>query len=158
MFEKAMGHFRKKDFQRAIELFDQAAEGPVAEVAHTAQMHSKMCQRRMGQQAEPRLETPEDHYAYAVALMNRGGWQQAEPLLSKALGARPEADHYHYAMALCAGHAGDVDTAVRHLKRAIELQPSNRTAARGDAEFHALMQQHPAIREVLSAPERNVSG
>jgi tetratricopeptide (TPR) repeat protein len=150
-FEKAMKLFHKRDFARAKELFDQAARGPVQEIAHTARMHFNMCERRLQDHAlTPR--TPEDKYLHAIALINRGEYDQAAVYLKEAIAANESADHFHYALALCSGLKGDAAAAARHLRRAIEISPANRGAARNDSDFETLL-KHPEIREVLGSQQ-----
>lgn len=146
-FEKAMAWFHKRDFARAHEFFSKAAQGPVAEMRHAAQMHLRMCERRMADRV-PELRTPEDKYNFAISLMNRGDLEQAETLLKKAIADRSSADHFHYALALCRGLKGDAHGAAEHLRRAIELQPSNRIAARNEPDFQAILHQ-PPLRALL---------
>lgn len=150
-----MAMFHRKDFAGARELFALALSGPLLELAHSAQMYLSMCDRRLGHGAAP-VKGPEDWYTLGVTLFNRGELEGADAALRKALDLRPEADHFHYAMALCAGHRGNIQAAATHLQRAIEIQPTNRIAARNDAEFHAIA-QHAPIRELLNA-ERNNAG
>jgi Tfp pilus assembly protein PilF len=152
-FDKATAAFQKKDFAAARTLFAQAAGGPAVELSHSALMHVKMCERRMGNQA-PVAKSPEDLYTLGVSLLNRGELAGAKEALAKALVQQPEADHFHYAMALCAGQQGDIPAAATHLRRAIELQPGNRIAALNDAEFHSIA-QHAPIRELLNGERHN---
>jgi hypothetical protein len=53
-----------------------------------------------------------------------------------------------YALAACQGLAGDLPGAYENLKRAIDLQPRNRLAARQDPDFAALADQ-PAFARLL---------
>ena len=155
LYDKAMGLFHRRDFTRAREVFARVASGPATEKAHAAQMHLRMCDRRLGrEQVEPR--TPEDHYNYGISLMNSGQHERAEGHLRKAVAGNDRADHFHYALALCAGLRGDYEASARHLRRAIELQPANRGVARNDTDFQAIA-SHPGLREILH-PERSHSG
>lgn len=155
VFDKAAQLFQRKDFARAKELFLAASGGPAAELSHAAQMHIRMCERRMGDGAAA-VRSPDELYTLGISMLNRGDYAGAKASLEKALGQKPDADYLHYALALCTGQGGDPAAAASHLKRAIELQPANRIAALNDAEFHALC-QHAAIREVLNG-ERNSAG
>lgn len=154
-FEKATAAFHTKDFGRAKTLFAVAARGPAGELAHSAQMYVRMCERRMGA-GTAEVKTPEDLYTLGVSLLNRGDYHGAAAALEQALQRKPDTDHYHYSLALCEGHRGDMTAAAKHLRRAIELQPANRIAALNDADFHAIA-QHGAIREILNG-ERNTAG
>ncbi len=142
-----MSSFHSKDFAKAKALFEQAASGPAVELAHSAQMHARMCERRMGSDsAAPK--SPEDLYAHSIALMNRGQYSQAEPMLRTAVAAAPRADHFFYALALCQGHLGDLRASAESLRRAIDLQPANRISARRDADFQPLLADGP-VRELV---------
>ena len=154
-FEKAIALFRRRDFAKALNLFEAAARGPVREVAHSAQMHANMCQRRLGT-VHPTLKSPEDYYLYAISLMSRGNMGAAVEHLEKAAAGQPNGDHIHYSLALCHGLCGNVTLAARHLQRAIALNGRNRAAARSDPDFHPLL-SHAAIREVLS-PDSDAAG
>jgi tetratricopeptide (TPR) repeat protein len=154
-FDKAMTLFHKRDFAKAKEPFEKAALGPAPEIAHTAKMHLRICERQLATTTPP-LKTPDDHYNYGVALMNRGDLENASQHLKKAVSADPKADHYHYALSLCSAMQGEVETSAEHLKKAIALAPENRVAARNDSDFQAVANRSP-LREVLY-PERSGAG
>ena len=146
LFEQAMRLFHRRDFAGARTLFLQAAAGPVVEVGHSAKMHARMCERRLA--AEPSLQTPEELYNYGVALLNQGRLREAEEHLRNAIAGKGEAGHFHYAMALCSVLLGDLASAARHLRRAIEIEPGNRIAALNDPDFQRLA-GHAMLRDVL---------
>ncbi|MBM3814863.1 MAG: tetratricopeptide repeat protein [Acidimicrobiia bacterium] len=154
-FERAMALFHKRDFGKAQEHFEKALAGPAVEISHAAQMHLKICERRLAGSG-PVLKTGEDHYNFGVTLMNRGELEQAEQHLRKAVQADSSGDHFHYALALCYGLRGNMEGSARHLQKAIELAPTNRVAARNDAEFQSLA-SHAALRAILY-PERGTTG
>lgn len=110
-----------------------------------------MCRRRTTR-SEVQLRTAEEHYNYAIALINERNLSQAEKHLVLALAQAPEADHLFYALALARGLAGDVQAAHSYLRRAIELEPRNRISARNDPDFSTLARLSP-IAELLY-PER----
>ena len=154
-FESAAVLFHAGQFRPAQELFRQAAHGPSREMAHSALLHARMCQRRL-ERAELAPRTPEEHYDFAVALVNERRIGAAEEHLRAALAQAPESDHLYYVMALCRGLGGDLVGAYTHLKRAIELRPQNRIAARNDPDFAEIGQQ-PPLAELLY-PERTRAG
>jgi len=148
LFEKAMTQFRAGKFSPARELFLRVADGPVSELRHAAEMHIRMCDRRIAARP-PEPVTADEKYTYGVSLMNRGELESAEHYLRGALAGDGNADHFHYALALCLGLRCDIDGAAEALRKAIEIQPSNRVAARNDSDFVPLL-QHPRLREVLN--------
>jgi Flp pilus assembly protein TadD len=146
-FETAIARFRSGQFAAARELFQKAARGPSREINHTALLHSRMCDRRIaGPTQTPK--TAEEHYNYAVALINQHRIEAAEQHLREALAQAPDNDHLYYVLALCRGLGGDLDGAYAHMKRAIELQPRNRIVARNDPDF-AEIGQRPPLQELL---------
>ena len=152
LFEKAIGLFHREDYGQAKELFEKAAAGPVREFAHAARVHARMCEQRINRSAPP-LATADDHYNYAVALINRNELQAAEKHLREAARLTPNGDHIHYALALAAGLRGDIQQARDSLKRAIELDPRNRIHARNDPDFADFVHQ-PAIVSLLFPENR----
>jgi tetratricopeptide (TPR) repeat protein len=146
-FEQAMHLFHARDYAAARAAFEKATAGPVPAMSHTARLRAKMCVQRLVQ-AQPKIETAEDRYNYAVGLINLRRLTDAEEHLYKALETHPNADHLHYALALTRGLQDDFEGAHRHLKRAIELQPRNRALARNDPDFAELFQRG-WLRELL---------
>lgn len=139
--------FHARNFHEARALFAQAAQGPERAVAHKAELHTRMCDRRLGEQPLE-LVTAEDHYNYAISQINARNLLPAQQHLQTALGLDTKGDHIYYALALCLGLSGDLQGAVDNLQRAIEIQPKNRIAARQDADFAAIASQ-PAIEKLL---------
>ncbi|MGA2725274.1 MAG: tetratricopeptide repeat protein [Bryobacteraceae bacterium] len=150
-FEAAMKLFHARDLKQARELFLQAAQGPVRDVAHRAQLHVAMCDRRL-EQAAPNLRSAEDYYTYGVAQLNARNVADARAHLEQALQLAPGADHIYYALALAQALGGDLAGAHENMKRAIELEPRNRIMARQDADFAPLANEPPF--DVLLYPER----
>ena len=150
-FESAMKHFHARKFKEARDLFATAAQGPERDVAHRAQLHATMCERRL-EQTTVKLQTAEDYYNYAITLLNTRKIDDARSHLEQALAMTPEADHIFYALAVAQALSGDAAGAHEHLRRAIELEPKNRIMARQDADFSALSGQAPF--QALLYPEK----
>ena len=138
--------FHARDFKKALQLFEKAAEGPLRDMAAAARTHAKMCEQRLARAAVV-LESHDDYYNYAVSLMNRQDHRSAYEHFEKSL-ALKETDYAHYGLAACNGFLGRVEEAARHLRRAIEMRPDNRAAAHNDPDFAELNRQ-PVIRELL---------
>lgn len=136
-FERAMQLFNKKNFREAKEMFGKARTGPSREVAANAELHVRMCERRLAA-PEPPPKSAEDRYNYAVALINMRNLPEARQHLEAALAIDPQGDHLHYAMGVCLGLSGDLRGAYDSLKRAIDIQPRNRMAARQDSDLDVL--------------------
>ncbi len=155
LFEKAIAQFRAGSFAQAKNLFEKAAAGPVLDVAHVARVHAQICDRRANP-APPAPAGAEDHYNYAVALINRRELDAAERHLQEALKLAPSGDHIYYALALTRALRGEIQRAYESLRRAIELEPRNRAQARNDPDF-AEFSHYPPLAFLLS-PDRGQRG
>ena len=149
-FERGIHLMHQRNFRQAKEMFEKARQGPSREIASNAALHVGMCERRLAAPA-PDPKSAEEHYNYAVALINLRNLSQARLHLEIALGMEPRADYVHYAMGVCLGLSGDAVGAYDSLKRAIELHPRNRMVARQDSDFDAL--RHQAAFHRLLYPE-----
>lgn len=152
-FEEGMHLFHARQFQQAKDVFEQAVRGTDRAVSHRAGLHARICAQRL-ESAAPPISTPEEHYNYAVTLMNSRDLPGARQHLRAALDADAAADHVLYALAACLSLGGDLQSAYENLKRAIDLQPRNRLAARQDPDFAAIADQPAFIRLVY--PDRKI--
>jgi tetratricopeptide (TPR) repeat protein len=150
-FETAMKFFHTRKFREARDAFLQAREGPQRDIAQRADLHARMCERRLEQETVA-LQSPEDHYNYAIALINTRQVAGAQEHLEKALALSPDSDHVLYALALVRALSGDVHGSVEYLRRAIEIDPRNRIAARQDTDFAPFVNQPPL--DSLLYPEK----
>jgi tetratricopeptide (TPR) repeat protein len=152
-FERAVRLFQDREFKAAKALFARAAQGPAIEIVHAAQMHIRMCDRRLaGGAVAPK--TAEERYNFGIALMNQGRHREAEEHLREALSENDSAGHFHYALALCCVLQGDATRSASYLRRAIQLEPGNRIAALNDPDFQRAA-AHPDLRDLLAAERGN---
>jgi tetratricopeptide (TPR) repeat protein len=141
-FERAIQLLHKRSYRDARDWFEKARQGPGLEIAANAATHIRMCDSRLAAPA-PEPKSAEEHYNYAVALINLRDLGTARRHLEVALQMEPRADHVHYALAVCHALSGDSQPAYDSLKRAIDLQPRNRMAARQDSDLEKIGKQIP---------------
>jgi tetratricopeptide (TPR) repeat protein len=151
LYEAGIRLFHSGNYREAREQFGKATRGSDRGIAHRAELHARMCDRRLEQPAAL-PKTAEEHYNYGVALINARELAAAREHLQAALAMESAADHIFYALALCYGLSGDLQACYENLKRAIELQPRNRIAARQDADFAPFANQPPLDK--LLHPEK----
>ena len=156
IYEQAVQHFQQQKFVKAKELLEKVEAGPSQELADRARVHLRIVEQRMAKQAAPTVRTPEEHYQAGVAMMNLGRWDEAREHLLRARKLAPKADYVFYAMAALDCLTGEAESAMEHLKIAIQLRPENRYHARNDEDF-AFLQEDPRFTELLY-PEREASG
>ncbi|MGE5487682.1 MAG: tetratricopeptide repeat protein [bacterium] len=146
-FSRAIAALQARRYAEASALFAFAAEGPDRGMAHSARVHMRICERRM-QSDGVELKSADDHYNYGVALLNERRLAEADRQLRAAIEKAPQGDHIHYALAICLALRGDLAGAYASLKRAIEIDPRNRIAARRDPDLAEFTRLSP-IAELL---------
>ncbi len=146
-FASGMKLFSAGNFAEAYEVFEVASDGPVLAINESARMYSKACQQKLDRQ-KLEFASPEERYEFGVDLLRQGRYTEALASLETALKSGETAP-LRYALALASGNIGDPSAAVKHFRRACELDPAFRTTARTDAAFQTLL-QFSELREALS--------
>ena len=152
LFDDAVRYFQQQKFHKAQMVYDKVVTGPSKELADRAVVHLRICQQRIARPPVAALRSAEDHYYHGVAMMNLGHWDEAREHLEKAKKLSAKSDFVHYALAALDCLIGEIDSAMTHLRAAIELRPENRYHARNDEDF-ASLQDDPRFTELLY-PER----
>ncbi|MEZ5362758.1 MAG: hypothetical protein R2748_10580 [Bryobacterales bacterium] len=147
LYAQAVEAFQAGNFKRALGQFETVAEGPDSGLRHRANVHVRICRQRIGSDSIE-LSSPEDHYNYAVKLINDRRLDDAEQHLDKALKKASGAGHVHYAKAVIAALRRNGDEAFRSLSRAIDLDPKHRLLARRDPDM-AGVRDDARIAELL---------
>ena len=147
-YEKAVALFNERKFSRALPLLEKAEEGPNVALRHRAHVYAEICRRQAGENEKVQFKTAEDHYNYAVKLMNDRRLEEAQEHLQRALRLAPKAGYVHYAHAVLSALQGNAESAFGNLKRAIEIDPLNRVLALNDADLASVV-GHPPIAQLL---------
>lgn len=134
-FEKAKGHLQK------------VLGGPSRELADRATVHLNTCNQHM-EKAATQFKTPEEHYDFAVSLMNVGDYVSAREHLEKLGKQVPKADYVAYGLAALDCLTGHAEDSLRHLDEAIRLNNLLRFQARNDSDFQNLAED-PRFTELL---------
>lgn len=140
-FDAAVRHFQKERFDRAKEIFEKLALGPVIEVAARARVHLQLCEQRLKTETAPVPKTAEDCYNLGLFELNAGRAEAALEHLAKADKLNPRQEYVLYALAAAHARLGNTDAALTHLSQAIELRPQNRHNARRDEDFQPLVHE-----------------
>jgi len=146
-YEGALRAIQERKFERAKALLQKVIDGPSTELADRAAVHLKLCNQQLARAATA-FKTPEEHYDFAVSLMNQGKYDDARAHLEKILKQHPKADYALYGLALLDCLTSKVEDALRHLDEAIRLNPALRFQARNDSDFHNLADD-PRFTELL---------
>ncbi len=87
-----------KKFEKACPLLDKVAASGVSELADRAKVHLKVCHLQM-EPVRNSFGTPEEHYDFAISLMNDGDFVGAREHLRETLHQEP-VPRLHLATAL----------------------------------------------------------
>ena len=134
-FEKAKGHLQK------------VLSGPDKSLVDRAQMHISTCDKHLDKPAL-QFKTTEEHYDYAVSLINSGDYVTAREHLDKLLKQSPKAEYVLYGLAALHCLTGHVEESLKTLDEAIQVKSSLRFQARNDTDFQNLAED-PRFTELL---------
>jgi tetratricopeptide (TPR) repeat protein len=146
-FEAGMKSLQGQKFDKAKSLLEKVLEGPSRELADRARMYLNVCNQQLAKTSTS-FKTPEEHYDYAVALMNGGNYVDARAHLEKILKQQPKTDYAIYGLAVLDCLTNRTEDALRNLEQAIKLNPNNRFQARNDSDF-VNMADDPRFTELI---------
>jgi tetratricopeptide (TPR) repeat protein len=134
-------------FEKALAALEKLLPTAPPELIERCRMYIATCRRQL---ERPALEfaTPEEHYDYAISLLNTGYFEEAREQFQTILVAYPMADYVYYGMALLDAITGQPQECLQNLARAIELNPRNRLQARVDNDFQNIVDD-PRFTELL---------
>lgn len=146
-YQAAVQLLQQGKYEKALAAFEKLAPTAPMEIKERCQMYIATCQRQL-EQSRLTFLTPEEHYDYAVSLLNTGYYEEAREQFNNILGSYPQADYALYGLALLDAITGRTQDCLTNLARAIELNPRNRLQARADNDFLS-MQDDPRFTELL---------
>jgi tetratricopeptide (TPR) repeat protein len=146
-FQAAVVLLQQGKFDKALAAFEKLLATAPAELLERCKMYISICQRQMDKR-NLTFATPEEHYDYAVSLLNTGYYEEAREGFYAILATYPETDYAFYGLALLDAMTGRAQECLGNLARAIELNPRNRLQARVDNDFQS-MADDPRFTELL---------
>jgi len=147
-YEAGLRSLQERKFDKAKALFQKVMSSGSRELADRAGVHLSACNQNLERSGNTSFKTPEEHYDYAISLMNIGDFIAAREHLEKLNKQVPKAEYVHYGMAALACLTGRYEDSLRHLDDAIRLKPSLRYQARNDSDFDNLSED-PRFTELL---------
>src|SRR5579859_5220818 len=146
-YEAGLRAMQEHKYDKAKTLLQKVVSGTNRGLADRAAVHMNACNQQMDRGAT-QFKTAEEHYDYAVSLINLGDYVSAREHLEKLSKQAPKADYVAYGIAALDCLTGHVEDALRNLGRAISLNPSLRFQARNDSDFQNLSED-PRFTELL---------
>jgi tetratricopeptide (TPR) repeat protein len=146
-YEAGLRAMQEHKFDKAKGYLQKVLTGPSRELSDRANVHLNACNVHL-EKVTAQFKTPEEHYDYAVSLMNLGDYVSAREHLDKLTKQVPKADYVAYGMAALDCLTGKVEDSLRHLDEAIKLNAALRFQARNDSDFQNLVED-PRFTELL---------
>jgi tetratricopeptide (TPR) repeat protein len=146
-YQAGLKAMQEHKFDKARSLLQKVVAAAPRELADRAAVHLNTCNQHLDR-ASNVFKSPEEHYDYAVSLMNLGDYVSAREHLEKILKQAPKADYAWYGLSVLNCLTGHVEDSLKHLTEAIRLNPANRFQARNDSDFHNLADD-PRFTELI---------
>lgn len=152
VYERGVQALQRHDFPGAAGFFRTVLERypDERELLERARLYLRVCERETSRQP-PAPKTPAERVYAATVALNLGDHSGALDHLQRALGEDPDSDHAHYIMAVALGMRNRAEEALEHLRRAIALNPENRSLARQDPDLDTV-RDHDRFRDALDTP------
>src|SRR6202011_3592404 len=146
-YEAGLRALQEHKFEKAKGYLQKAVTGATKELADRVSVHLNTCNQHLERSAT-QFKSPEEHYDYAVSLMNVGDYVTAREHLEKLSRQVPKADYVAYGLAALDCLTGHLEDSLRHLDAAIKINASLRFQARNDSDFQNLAED-PRFTELL---------
>ena len=147
-YEAGLRAMQEHKFDKAKPHFQKVISGPSKELVDRAQVHLNTCNQHLERTGATQFKTAEEHFDYAVSLMNVGDYVTAREHLDKLLKQAPKADYVVYGLAALDCLTGHVEDSLKRLDEALRLNPQLRFQARNDSDFQNLAED-PRFTELL---------
>ena len=147
-YEAGLRAMQGRKFERAKGLLEKVATGPLKELADRATMHLNSCQQQLARTSSSAFKSPEEHYDYAISLMNAGQYDEARSHFEKLQRQVPKAEYVWYGMAVLDCLTHHYESALKNLEEAIKRDAANRFRARNEPDFQNLADD-PRFTELL---------
>ncbi len=146
-YEAGLRALQEHKFEKAKGFLQKAMTGSSKELADRVSLHLNTCNQHL-ERSGTQFKSPEEHYDYAVSLMNVGDYVTAREHLDKLSKQVPKADYVAYGLAALDCLTGHLEDSLRHLDEAIRINTSLRFQARNDSDFQNLAED-PRFTELL---------
>src|SRR3981189_2074854 len=147
-YEAGLRAMQEHKFDKAKPHFQKVIGGPAKELTDRANVHLSTCNQHLERSGATQFKTTEEHFDYAVSLMNVGDYVTAREHLDKLFKQVPKADYVIYGLAALDCLTGHVEDSLRRLDEALRLNSQLRYQARNDSDFQNLAED-PRFTELL---------
>jgi tetratricopeptide (TPR) repeat protein len=146
-YQSAVQLLQQGKYEKALGILEKLLPGAPVEIQDRCRVYIATCRRQMDK-AKLSFQTPEEHYDYAISLLNTGYYEEAREQFNNILTGHPGADYSFYGLAILESITGHSQDCLDNLAKAIELNPKNRVQARADNDFQNMVDD-PRFTELL---------
>jgi Tfp pilus assembly protein PilF len=146
-YEAGLRALQERKFEKAKGYLQKVLSGPNKALVDRAQVYILTCDKHLETPAL-QFKTAEEHYDYAVSLINSGDYVTAREQLDELLKQNPKAEYVLYGLAALHCLTGHVEESLKTLNEAIQAKPALRFQARNDTDFQNLAED-PRFTELL---------
>ena len=147
-YEAGLRAMQEHKFDKAKPHFQKVVTGTVRELVDRATVHLNTCNQHLERGAVTQFKSAEEHYDFAVSLMNVGDYVTAREHLDKLQKQNAKADYVVYGLSALDCLTGHVEDSLKRLDEALHLNPQLRFQARNDSDFQNLAED-PRFTELL---------
>ncbi len=147
LYESALHLMQKGKYDEAHVAFNAMLASSPGDLAERIRMYINACASQVAK-SKANFATDEEHFDYAIFLLNDGHFDDAREQLQRILQRNNKADFAFYGLAILASITGDTHTCLEHLTEAIRQNPRHRIQARSDSDFQN-MADDPRFTELL---------
>ena len=140
LYEEALNHFFKKEFEKAEEILDKLIKNyknEEKELIKKARVYKKLCDNRINP-PKVTLKAVEDYIHYAVYTMNRKEYDITEKTLNEAEKKEKNNPKILYLLASLYALKEEKEKAISFLKKAIEKDNLYKVYATANPDFAVL--------------------
>lgn len=146
-YEAAIRLMQEGKYEKAHSAFEKMLAAGPGDLGDRVRMYMNACVQQVSK-GKTNFANHEEHYDYAVSLLNDGHYEDAREQFTAILKQNDKADYAFYGLAVLASMTGDPQTCLEHLTEAIRQNPRNRIQARADSDFQD-MADDPRFTELL---------
>ena len=146
-YEDGLRSLQEHKFEKAKASLQKALTGPDKSLVDRAKVHLVSCEQHI-ETVALHFKSPEEHFDYAISLMNTGDYVTANEHFEKLLKQDPKSDYVLYGIAALHCLTGHVEDSLKTLGEAVQANPALRFQARNDSDFQNLAED-PRFTELL---------
>ena len=148
--ERALRSLYKNEIEKAKEQLERLRDNHGSEQELMDRVHSYLavCEQRMAPVVRPK--TAEEIVTQGVMELNAGNLQEAIKCFTKGLEQLPDDPHIQYCLGAAHARAGDAGEAAKHLRLAIQRDPTTRIHVKNDRDFASVLQSDEIVAALSS--------